>query len=79
MRCYFGVATMLGGRGFGPADWPGHDAQGEGIEGGERGDVKVRGGVMGGSGGLGGQKKSSDWGIGFQPGRGLWYGLASGH
>lgn len=36
---------MLGGRVFGPADWPGHDAQGEGIEGGEGGDVKGEGGL----------------------------------
>jgi hypothetical protein len=31
---------MLGGRVFGPADWPGHDAQGEGIEGLEGAIVK---------------------------------------
>ncbi len=37
---------MLGGRVFGPADWPGHIAQGEGIEGGEGVDVKEWGGVM---------------------------------
>ena len=36
-----GVATMSGGRDFGPTDWPGHDAQGERIEGGEGVDVKV--------------------------------------
>ena len=36
-----GVATMLGGRVFGPADWPGHIAQGERIEGEEGVDVKV--------------------------------------
>ena len=46
-----GSATMLGGRVFGPADWPGHDAQGEGIEGEEGVDVKVGGGVMRGRGG----------------------------
>jgi len=32
---------MLGGRDFGPADWPGHDAQGEGIEGEKGGNVKI--------------------------------------
>jgi len=34
---------MSGGRVFGPTDWPGHDAQGERIEGGEGVDVKERG------------------------------------
>jgi hypothetical protein len=37
---------MLGGRVFGPADWPGHDAQGERIEGEKGVDVKEWGGVM---------------------------------
>jgi len=37
---------MLGCRDFGPADWPGHDAQGEGIEGEKGVDVKEWGGVM---------------------------------
>jgi hypothetical protein len=41
---------MLGGRVFGPADWPGHDAQGERIEGEKGVDVKEWGGVMRGGG-----------------------------
>ncbi len=42
-RSYLGGATMSGGRVFGPTDWPGHDAQGEVIEGQPRPIVKVEG------------------------------------